>query len=122
MEFPRPKRAGSRRFRIVNVVDDVMRECLAAVADTSLSGRRAVRELTAPIRRRGRDKNDPKDPQVILHMLGIGLVQRYYDPLIAGINDVQELQQQAARRVPERGGLRQPDRGPGRHQKLAARL
>lgn len=39
----------------------------------------------------GWDKNDPKDAQVILHMLGIGLVQRYYDPLIAGTNDVQEL-------------------------------
>ena len=39
----------------------------------------------------GWDKNDPKDAQVILHMLGIGLVQRYNDPLIADINDVQEL-------------------------------
>lgn len=54
MEFPRPKRTGSRRFRIVNVVDDGVRECLAAVADTSLSGRRVVSELTVPIRRRGR--------------------------------------------------------------------
>lgn len=39
----------------------------------------------------GWDKNDPKDAQVILHMLEIGAVQRYYDPLIEGINDVQEL-------------------------------
>jgi transposase len=37
------------------------------------------------------DKNDPKDAQVILHMLRIGVSQRYHDPLVAGINDVQEL-------------------------------
>src|SRR3954463_6921128 len=37
------------------------------------------------------DKNDPKDAQVILHMLRIGAVQRYHDPLAAGLNDVQEL-------------------------------
>ena len=29
-----------RRFRVLNVVDDVTRECLAAVVDTSISGRR----------------------------------------------------------------------------------
>jgi transposase len=39
----------------------------------------------------GWDKNDPKDAQVILHMLTIGASQRYHDPLVAGINDVQEL-------------------------------
>lgn len=37
------------------------------------------------------DKNDPKDAQVILHMLRIGASQVFYDPLAAGINDVQEL-------------------------------
>jgi transposase len=37
------------------------------------------------------DKNDPKDAQVILHMLKIGAVQRFHDPLRAGFNDIQEL-------------------------------
>ena len=32
---------------MLNVVDDVTRECLAAVPDTSISGRRVVRELHA---------------------------------------------------------------------------
>ena len=36
----------------------------------------------------GWDKNDPKDAQVILHMLRIGATQRYVDPLAAGINDL----------------------------------
>ncbi len=39
----------------------------------------------------GWDKNDPKDAQVILHMLQIGATQCYHDPLAAGINDAQEL-------------------------------
>lgn len=37
------------------------------------------------------DKNDPKDAQVILHMLKTGLTQIYHDPLLHGINDIQEL-------------------------------
>lgn len=44
----------SRRFRILAVVDDYTRECLALVADTSLSGLRVVRELDAVIMCRGR--------------------------------------------------------------------
>lgn len=39
----------------------------------------------------GWDKNDPKDAQVILHMLKIGATQTYVDPLLAGLNDIQEL-------------------------------
>nr|WP_319412670.1 IS110 family transposase [uncultured Cohaesibacter sp.] len=37
------------------------------------------------------DKNDPKDAQVILHMMGIGNEQFYLDPLLCGTNDLQEL-------------------------------
>src|SRR5690606_35701953 len=37
------------------------------------------------------DKNDPKDAQVMLHMLKIQATQFYHDPLRAGINDAQEL-------------------------------
>jgi len=38
----------------IPAVDDVTRECLAAVPDTSISGRRVVRELTELIARRGK--------------------------------------------------------------------
>jgi putative transposase len=44
----------SRRFRILCVVDDYTRECLALVADTSLSGVRVARELTRLIGMRGK--------------------------------------------------------------------
>jgi transposase len=37
------------------------------------------------------DKNDPKDAQVILHLLKTGATQRFLDPLITGHNDLQEL-------------------------------
>lgn len=37
------------------------------------------------------DKNDPKDAQVILHMMQIGNEQFYHDPLLNGTNDLQEL-------------------------------
>ena len=37
------------------------------------------------------DKNDPKDAQVILHMMEIGNEQFYHDPLLHGTNDIQEL-------------------------------
>lgn len=37
------------------------------------------------------DKNDPKDAQVILHLLQVGLTQVYHDPLLQGMNDAQEL-------------------------------
>jgi putative transposase len=43
-----------RRFRILSIVDDFTRECLALVADTSLPGLRVVRELEALITARGR--------------------------------------------------------------------
>ena len=42
-----------RRFRILAVIDDYSRECLALVADTSLSGGRVARELDTIIARRG---------------------------------------------------------------------
>ena len=46
--------ACGRRFRILNVDDDVPRECLAAIPDMSISGRRVARELAALIERRGK--------------------------------------------------------------------
>lgn len=37
------------------------------------------------------DKNDPKDAQVILHLLKQGTTQRYLDPLVTGHQDLQEM-------------------------------
>jgi putative transposase len=54
VDFVHDQLGCGRRLRILNVVDDVTKECLAAVADTSISGRRVARELEALIERRGR--------------------------------------------------------------------
>jgi transposase InsO family protein len=54
LDFVHDQFACGRRFRILNVVDDVTRECLAAIPDTSISGRRVARELTTLIECRGR--------------------------------------------------------------------
>ncbi len=43
-----------RRFRVLAVMDDFTRECLALVVDTSLSGARVGRELDRIAELRGR--------------------------------------------------------------------
>src|SRR5664279_3400738 len=54
LDFVHDQFASGRRFRILNIVDDVTRECLAAIPDTSISGRRVARELTALVNQRGK--------------------------------------------------------------------
>src|SRR5438477_934550 len=54
LDFLSDTLADGRRFRILAVVDDFTRECLALVADTSLPGLRVVRELENIIAARGR--------------------------------------------------------------------
>ena len=45
-----------RRFRILVIVDDVSRKCLAAIAAASISGARLARELDALIAWRGQPR------------------------------------------------------------------
>ncbi|WP_373458637.1 IS3 family transposase [Sphingomonas faeni] len=56
LDFVHDQMATGRRFRILNIVDDVTRECLRAVLDTSISGKRVVRELADLIAERGAPK------------------------------------------------------------------
>ncbi len=53
LDFVSDTLTDGRRFRILVVVDDFTRECLCLAADTSLSGKRVARELTATALRRG---------------------------------------------------------------------
>ena len=50
LDFVHDQFAQGRRFRILNIVDDVTRVCLAAIPDTSISGKRVARELTMLMR------------------------------------------------------------------------
>lgn len=54
LDFVSDSFTDGRRFRVLAVVDDCTRECLALVADTSLSGARVARELDAIIAVRGK--------------------------------------------------------------------
>jgi putative transposase len=54
LDFVHDQMASGSRLRVLNVVDDVTCKCLAAVPDTSISGRRVVRELTRLIAQRGK--------------------------------------------------------------------
>lgn len=58
-----------RRFRVLAVIDDYSRECLALVADTSLSGTRVARELDGVVGRYGK-------PQTIVSDNGTELTSR----------------------------------------------
>ena len=54
LDFVSDQMTSGRRFRILCVVDDCTRECLALIADTSLSGVRVARELDAIMAWRGK--------------------------------------------------------------------
>jgi hypothetical protein len=47
LDFVHDQFANGRRSRILNIVDDVTKERLGAIPETSISGRRVARELTA---------------------------------------------------------------------------
>ncbi|MGO7654346.1 IS3 family transposase (plasmid) [Rhizobium ruizarguesonis] len=56
LDFVSDQFTDGRRLRILTVVDDCTRECLALVADTSLSGLRVARELDRIIEERGKPR------------------------------------------------------------------
>ncbi len=56
LDFVSDQLTDGRRFRVLTLVDDCTRECLALVADTSLSGLRVARELDRIIEERGKPK------------------------------------------------------------------
>ncbi len=61
LDFVSDALTDGRRFRILCVIDDYSRECLALVADTSLSGNRVARELDIIIARKGKPKTVVSD-------------------------------------------------------------
>jgi putative transposase len=68
IDFVHDQFAGGRRLRILNVVDDVTKQCLGAIPDTSMSGRRVARELTAIVERHGKPGLIVSDPRDRVHL------------------------------------------------------
>ena len=61
LDFVSDQLTDGRRFRILTVVDDCTRECLALIADTSLSGARVARELATLFDVRGKPRTMVSD-------------------------------------------------------------
>ena len=113
LDFAADVLADGRRFRILCVVDDCTRECLALIADTSLSGVRVARELGAIAAVRGTPGAIVSDNGTeltkawrccagrrsaalpALHCAGQAAAERL----------CRELHRASARRVPERDGI-----------------
>jgi putative transposase len=72
MDFVQDTLASGRRFRTLNIVDDLTRECLAIEVDTSLGGQRVVRVLDRLAATRGL-------PQVIVSDNGPEFAGRVLD-------------------------------------------
>lgn len=133
-----------RRFRVLAVGDDFTRECLALIADTSLSGTRVVRELDAVITRRGspgtivsdrrRSENDPGDrfPEEghRVHLNGDSvLVSAHGHPMALHCTRkayakwiYRKLQRALPRRVPERSAVLDAERCPHPNRRLEGGL
>ena len=84
LDFVHDQMATGRRFRVLNIVDDVTRECLAAVPDTSISGKRVARELTELIAMRGKpgtivsDNGTELTSNAVLEWCGKAKVEWHY--------------------------------------------
>lgn len=61
LDFVSDALTDGRRFRVLAIVDDYTRECMALVADTSLSGLRVVPELDRLVARRGKPETVVSD-------------------------------------------------------------
>ena len=127
LDFLADALADGRRFRILAVVDDFSRECLALVVDTSLSGVRVARELDRIVELRGRPRMLVSDNGTELTSNAILRWQQERRWLALHRTGqahglCRELQRPPARRVPQRTSLRRPGRSAADHRGMEVRL
>src|SRR5881296_255745 len=130
LDFVHDQLACGRRFRILNIVDDVTRECLAAIPDTSISGRRVTRELTALTEGRGKPRMIVSDngteftSNAVLRWSKEHHVEWHY--IAPGKTDAERLhrivQRQDARRAAQREPVSRSRPGSANHRCLGRRL
>jgi putative transposase len=87
LDFVHDQMTDGRRFRVLGVIDECTRECLALVPDTSISGQRVARELSRIIAWRGKpeailsDNGTELTSNAILAWAGArGVEWRYIQP------------------------------------------
>ena len=129
LDFVSDTLTDGRRFRILAVVDDYTRECLCLVADTSLSGRRVVRELDAVMARRDRPHSCVSDNGTELTSMAIlrwsqasGVEWHYIAPGKPTQNAFIESFNGRARRAAERDVVHLARSRPRRPRGVASRL
>ena len=137
LDFVSDALGDGRRFRVLAIVDDFTRECLALVADTSLSGVRVTRELDALVAVRGRPLLMVSDNGTELTSTAIlrwcqerGVEWHYIAPGKPTQNAFQAdperlrgvVQRQAPGRMLERDPVPQPRPRTSRAERLAGRL
>jgi transposase InsO family protein len=130
LDFVSDALACGRRFRVLCVIDDFSRECLATVVDTSISGVRVARELDQIAELRGypcmvvSDNGTELTSNAILKWQEERRVEWHYiapgKPMQNGF--VESLQRAAPRRVPERAPLRRLAPCPPIDRGMARRL
>ena len=130
MDFLHDQLSDGRRFRILAIVDDFTRECLALVADSSLSGLRVGRELDAIIAERGKPAACVSDNGTELTSAAIlrwsqqsgveWALHRAWQTAAKRL--YRELQRPSARRVAERDVIQFARPRPSGSDRVAARL
>ena len=129
LDFVADALSGGRRFRILCIVDDFSRECLATVVDTSLGGVRVVRELQ-------RLTTERAAPRVIVSDNGTELTSgavlrwatgrldwHYIEPGKPGAERLCGIvQQPPAGRMPQPAPVPHPGGSAGNHRIVASRL
>jgi putative transposase len=126
LDFAADALVDSRRFRILALVDDFSRECLALVADPSLSGVRVARELDRLVEFRGAPLRVVSDNGTELTSSAVlrwqeerGVEWHYIAPGKPQQKRLRrELHRAVARRVSQRAPVRQPRPGAPLHRSL----
>ena len=129
LDFVSDTLSDGRRFRILCIVDDYSRECLAAVVDTSLGGVRVVRELERLVDERAlperlvSDKGTELTSGAVLRWATRRVAWALHRTGQAGAERLHRIiQQQAPRRVPERIRILDPGGSTDDHRGLASGL
>ncbi len=142
LDFVSDTLVDGRRFRILCVLDDFSRECLATVVDNSISGNRVARELDAIAKRRGysllvvSDNGTEltanamlkwqQDRSVVWHYIAPGKPPLGGASLACRTKDAErlyrKLRRKAQGRVPQRASLHQLSPCAGDHRRLEDRL
>jgi len=105
LDFAADAFSDGRRFRILAIVDDFTRECLALVADTSLPGLRVVRELDTLVSGRGRPAMCVSDNGTELTSMARGRVALHRSRQAAAECFCRVVHRATARRVAERDAV-----------------